>query len=205
VSHRKRLKTVLSSSIDKERRLRDYLARLDGPVAVAFSGGVDSSCLVHLAKRYCRFDVRAVLMDSCFVASGEKEHALKLANAMGINLDIVRWTPLDNELIRANGSDRCYHCKYHMYSLLLRMMDGRGVIKILDGSHMDDLEERRPGLKAIRELGVCTPFREVGIGKSDIRKLAASLPMGQAERRSRACLAAELGHGIELSKELFGW
>ena len=200
------MKTVLSHSLtDKKDRLRDYLERFEGPVAVAFSGGVDSACLLDMAKRYCRFDAIAVLMDSSFLASDEKEHAIRLAASMNVDIEIVVWEPLDNELIRANGLDRCYHCKYHMYSLLLDIMRDKGAGNVLDGSHMDDIEERRPGLKAIKELGVCTPFREVGIGKKDIRRLAASLPMRQAERRSRACLAAELGYGVELTKESLGW
>ena len=174
-------------------------------MAVAFSGGVDSACLLSLAGKMCKERVTAVLMDSVFLANDERKWAVSLAEEMNVELHTLKWDPLNVSMIRKNGKRRCYHCKLQMYNILRKYVSNKNIKNILDGTHTDDLRKERPGYRAILELGIHTPFLNAGLNKAEIRLLAKDLlPLHAACRAAQSCLATRIKTDQEIDAETLG-
>lgn len=140
-------------------------------------------------------------MDSAFVADHDKKWAITLAKKMGAELDVIKWDPLSDIKIKQNSSQRCYYCKHRMYTLLVERTKIKNIDNILDGTNMDDLKKNRPGLKALKELNINTPFVGAAVNKRHIRRLAQDMPLDVNKRLSQSCLATRVKHGqvIEIS------
>lgn len=167
--------------------LRDLL-QAAGPVAVAFSGGLDSRFLCHAAL-LCNCDILAVHASGPHIPANETAYARAFAKKCGLPLEIVEYDPLKNEIVGQNGKDRCYHCKMALFSKL--EVPGR---KLVDGTNADDLRCYRPGLRAINELGVFSPLARAGLGKEDIRKLAAAIGLENPGQNARPCLLTRFAY-----------
>lgn len=175
-------------------RLEARIAGLDGAV-VALSGGVDSSVVAALAARALGPRALAVTAVSPALATGELDGAADVARAVGIAHLAVTTDELARAGYRANGPDRCYHCKTELYDNLAAIAAERGLAAVLSGANADDLGDWRPGLVAAEEHGVIHPLVELGVGKADVRRLAEHLAVPSARKAASPCLASRIPHG----------
>lgn len=171
-------------------------------VAVAFSGGVDSTLLLRLAcDTLGKESVIALTACTPLVPEQEQREARELAALIGAHHELFSENVLNIPAVASNPRERCYHCKHHIFSLFRSRLDGLGFEHLVDGTNRDDLGEDRPGLKALKELGVGSPLAECGIGKDDVRALSRRLGLPTAERPAFACLATRIPFDTPLTKE----
>lgn len=166
---------------------------------VAFSGGVDSSLVAAIAARALHSRALAVTAVSPALAAGELDGASAVARAVGIAHEVVTTDELAREGYRANGNDRCYHCKTELYERLSELARRRGYKTVLSGANADDLDDWRPGLRAAEEHGVRHPLLELGIGKDGVRRLARDLGIPSADKPASPCLASRLPYGTPVT------
>jgi uncharacterized protein len=172
-----------------------------GKVAVACSGGVDSSLLVALAaKALGPENVLAVTVASVLQPADESVSAHRTAKLMGVELVELRPDVLAIDEVASNPKDRCYHCKTAVFTLIRQTAAQRGIEHVLSGDNADDPDDYRPGLRAIAELGICTPLKDASLTKAEIRELSARLELPTATKPSSACLASRVPYGQPLSE-----
>lgn len=174
-------------------------------VALAFSGGVDSTVvLAALAelRQERGFPLLVVTMSHELIAPADVETARKTACSLGVELCEMPLSVLHLDAVRTNSRARCYACKGHFFSHLRRLADSRGIPHLLDGTNADDLGVTRPGLRALAEQGVRSPLAELGITKAQVRELAVDYSLPNAQRPSAPCLATRFNYGTLLSPEL---
>lgn len=185
---------------NKLDRLREVLSDL-GSLAVGFSGGVDSSFLLSVAKEELGDRVIAVTAADASVPERELEEAKAFCHERGIRHIICRVDPLKEEGYRKNGPDRCYFCKHGIFSEIKRIAKENGIEYAAEGSNMDDLGDYRPGLKAVEELSVKSPLREAGLYKADIRSLSKAMGLPTWSKPAYACLASRFVYGEEITEK----
>jgi uncharacterized protein len=168
---------------------------------VAFSGGVDSSLVAAIAARALGERALAVTAVSPALATGELDGARDVARAIGIRHETIATAELAREGYRANGRDRCYHCKSELYDRLLALAARRGCHVVLSGANADDLGDWRPGLRAAAEHGVKHPLLEAGVDKQEVRLLAAELGVPSADKPASPCLASRIPYGTSVDPE----
>ncbi len=172
-----------------------------GKVAVACSGGVDSSLLVAIAAKALGPDnVLAVTVASVLQPADESISAQATAKLTGVELVELRPDVLAIDEVSSNPTDRCYHCKTAVFTLISQAAAERGIEHVLSGDNADDPDDYRPGLRAIAELGICTPLKDAGLTKTEIRELSARLDLPTASKPSSACLASRVPYGQPLTE-----
>jgi uncharacterized protein len=171
-----------------------------GSAIVAFSGGVDSSLVAALAARALGDRALAVTAVSPALATGELDGARMVAEAVGIAHETITTAELARPGYRANGADRCYHCKTELYDALGDLAARRGYAAVLSGANGDDLGDWRPGLRAADEHGVVHPL--MALGKAEVRELAARLGVPSARKPASPCLASRIPYGTPVSEEV---
>lgn len=182
-------------------RLRDHLSRL-GRLALAYSGGVDSTLLLKVAvDTLGPQNVLAITADSPVTTEKERERARTLARSMGVEHLVVPSSEFDEPDFVANRPDRCYVCKRLRFGQLRELAGERGFSHLADGTNVDDTSDYRPGQRAAEELGVLSPLRDAGLGKADIREASRVLGLPTADLPSFACLASRIPYGTPLSEE----
>ncbi len=169
-----------------------------GGLAVAYSGGLDSRFLLHMALR-AGVPARALHVHGPHVPSREHAYALEWAREAGVPLTIVELDPLAAPALRQNPRDRCYHCKTAVFTALASAAGGQ---PLCDGTNRSDKAEYRPGLRALAELGIRSPLAEAGIGKEAIRAIAAATGMANPEQAAQPCLLTRFGYGTDLDPSL---
>lgn len=184
----------------KMRKLSEYLAGL-GSVAVAFSGGVDSTLLLQAAKDVLGDGVIALTAVSDFFPDRERREADTFCRERGIRQIICREEILKVPGVAANPANRCYLCKRALFEMFLAQAKRQGFSHVAEGSNLDDLGDYRPGLQAIAELGILSPLRECGFSKEDIRALSKEMGLPTASKPSYACLASRFAYGEEITGE----
>lgn len=172
--------------------------------AVAFSGGVDSSLLLQAAVKAAEKNgtrVIAITADTELHPAADLDIAKKVAEKIGAEHDIIHLSEFDHEDIRRNPVDRCYLCKKVLFSAMQKKAESLGIFCLMEGTNTDDRKVYRPGLKAIRELGVISPMAESGFSKADVRRLAGEYGIAVADRPSVPCLATRFPYGTWLEPE----
>ena len=173
-----------------------------GPALVALSGGVDSSVVATLAFAALGTDAHAVTLVGPAVSEWEKSQAIEVARAIGIRQALVPVDPLELPQYRANPSNRCYFCRVAEGSALREYARLHQISQLLDGIHLDDLGDDRPGIRAMEEAGFSHPLVEAAWHKRDVRSFARERALPNWDRPSEACLSSRIQHGDEISEEL---
>jgi uncharacterized protein len=180
-------------------RLRETILEL-GSVAIAYSGGTDSSYLLAVCLDLLGADrVLALTADSPLMPRSELAEAIALAAQLGARHRIVPSHDLSIPDLVANGPDRCYHCKFHRFVALLELARQEGFAHLVHGENADDAADYRPGSRAAKELGVRAPLREAGLTKAEVRALARERGLPNWDRPANACLASRFPYGTALT------
>lgn len=170
-------------------------------VALAFSGGVDSSYLLYAAV-HAGADVQPYFVKGQFQPTFEMEDAMRLAGELGVKLKIMHVDALSSPTVVANPADRCYYCKQVVFNTLWNAARADGYEILMDGTNASDDAGDRPGMKALAELGVTSPLKDAGLVKSEIRRLSREAGLFTWDKPSYACLATRVATGDPLSNDL---
>ena len=161
----------------KEKKLKEIIANSPSAL-VAYSGGVDSTYLLKASVDVLGDKVLAVTACSSTYPSHERQQALDIVEKFGIRHKFIIAEELDIPEFSDNPPNRCYYCKKELYTKLMELAKQENLAQVFDGSNADDVNDYRPGSKAIEELGISSPLKEAGLTKDDIRELSkeAGLP-----------------------------
>jgi len=170
-------------------------------IAIAFSGGVDSSYLLYAAKAAGCY-VHAYFIKAEFQPQFEFEEAVYIAKFLDIPLTVETMSILGELDVISNTAERCYHCKTKILERLWSLARADGFTVLCDGTNADDDESDRPGMKALREQGVVSPLRNCDLSKSDIRTLSKEAGLPTHNKPAYACLATRIPTGTAITREL---
>lgn len=168
--------------------------------ALAFSGGVDSAYLLYAGVR-AGAKIKAYYVKTAFQPRFELEDAERLAKELGAEMEVLHADVLCRKEIVENPPDRCYHCKSLIFETILEAARKDGFSLILDGTNASDSVSDRPGMRALRELGVRSPLREAGLCKEEIRRRSREAGLFTWDKSAYACLATRIPTGEEITRE----
>jgi len=182
------------------QKLRRMLKNTGG-MAIAFSGGVDSTFLAAVAKEVLGDRVLLVTALSPTYPAREQKSAERLASRLGIRQEIVVSNELKIPGFAGNPVNRCYYCKRELFRIVSDVAGRHGLTVVADGSNSDDLNDFRPGRKALKELKVISPLLDAGLGKKEIRNLSRQMGLPTADKPSLACLASRFPYGSRITEK----
>ncbi len=178
----------------KTGKLKKIIKEL-GSLIIAFSGGVDSSYLLKIAKNELGKNVIAVTAKFPSIPESEIRYARKIAGVLNCRHIIIGYNQLAIEELRNNHPDRCYHCKKRLFKELISIKDKYGFNFIADGTNYDDLNTYRPGIKALGELGIKSPLADAGLTRKEIIKHSRLLKLPTWNKPSFSCLLSRFPYG----------
>ncbi len=184
----------MNAVTEKQNRLKEHLQSLDS-VAVAFSGGVDSSFLLKSAQDALGDRVIAVTGSSLSFPRRELDAARGFASAHGIRHFVVESEELAVDGFADNPPNRCYLCKKGLFAKITALAESMNAGQTVEASNLDDEGDYRPGLQALAELGIVSPLREARLTKADIRALSKAMGLATWDKPSFACLASRFPYG----------
>ena len=191
----------ISPDLLAKRAALDRELEAAGRVLIAFSGGVDSSYLAYAAHQRLGEGALAVTAESPSYPDSHRAMAERLTADFGIAHRFVRTDELANPSYRANGPDRCYHCKTELFEVLGALRDELGFDAVAYGVNVDDTGDFRPGHRAADERGVLSPFLAADLTKEEIRALSRQAGLPTADLPASACLSSRLPYGTEVTPE----
>ena len=184
---------------NKLEKLQNYLEHLNEQgLCLAFSGGIDSTLLLYLCQK---MNILAITFNSNFQTAEEIELTKNLCKKYGVKQIIIEKDVFENPIILNNPKDRCYHCKKFLFENAVKIAKDNGLRHIIDGTNFDDLNVYRPGRKALKELGVISPFAMFEITKKEIRDYAKKCGIEIFSKPSSPCLATRFPYGTNLTTE----
>lgn len=184
-----------------EKKLKNVISFLEGKkVIVAFSGGVDSSLLAFISKKYAE-DTLLITERSILYPEEEIDEASQFAKKYGINHIIIDRDPLKDKDFQCNPLNRCYICKTGLYNTINEIKISKTFDVILDGSNMDDLSDYRPGMQALKELNIFTPYIEFNINKNEIRQISKFYDLDVQTKPSMACFSSRIPYGQTIDEK----
>lgn len=189
------------SLVEKYQHLQNILAGFSS-VAIAFSGGVDSTLLLKVACDSLGADkILALTATSPIFPSYEIEQSQRLAVEFGVRQQLISSHEMELADFVKNGLQRCYYCKHNLFSLFLNELKKTPGKTLLDGSNLDDQDDYRPGQKAITQLNIASPLLEAKLGKPEIRELSRQLGLSTWDKQPFACLATRIPYGTRITIE----
>ena len=183
---------------EKYELLKDVIEKKKS-AAIAFSGGVDSTFLLRVAKEVLGDKLIAVTATSSTYPERELKEAIKYSEDIGVTHIIISSEELDIEGFASNPKNRCYYCKKELYTKINNIASANGVDYVFDGSNLDDTGDYRPGIQAAKELDVVSPLKEAGLTKNDIRDLSKELGLPTWSKPSFACLSSRFPYGNKIT------
>lgn len=185
---------------EKLKKLKEYILNQNSMV-IAFSGGVDSSLLLHVANEVLGDKVLAVTARSSTYPEREYKIAEEFARKIGAKHISIISEELDIKGFSENPKDRCYYCKKELFGKLVEIAKEQGFNVVAEGSNIDDLSDYRPGKKAKEECNVVSPLLEVGLTKAEIREIAKERGIEHWHKPAYACLASRFPYGQKITAE----
>lgn len=186
--------------MDKLEKLKKIISGY-GSVAIAFSSGVDSAFLLKVAHDVLGDQAIAITATSHFFPQRESSEAKDFCDQYGIRQVVVEIDETQIDGFRENPANRCYICKKKLFTDMMQIAGEQGILVLAEGSNMDDLGDYRPGLIAIKELGIKSPLREAGLTKQEIRELSKQMYLPTWDKPSYACLASRFVYGETIDRE----
>ena len=185
---------------NKYENLKEYL-REQKSLAVAFSGGVDSTFLLKVAKEALGENVIAVTAKSASFPERERKEAEKFCQKENIKYVELESEELKIEGFSHNPKNRCYLCKKELFQKILEFAKKENILHVAEGSNLDDNRDYRPGFQAIKELGILSPLKHVELNKQEIRVLSKYLGLSTWNKQSFACLASRFVYGETINEK----
>ena len=186
---------------EKYNLLQEELKKL-GKVVVAYSGGVDSTFLLKAAVDTLGAEnVLACISAGVAEPSNQLKRAAEQARNIGAELQIIETDELDDPKFTSNKADRCFHCKSHICRILMDIAKKKGFDHVVFGTNYDDLDDFRPGNRAIKVFGIRSPLAEAELTKDDIRRLSREMNLPTADLPSSPCLASRIAYGLEVTEQ----
>ena len=185
---------------DKHRALRENI-RYMGRVVVAFSGGIDSSLVAHVAATELGVNALIATSGSASLKRSDLSLTQHLADRWKLNHRVITTDELSNNEYRANPTNRCFYCKTSLYTALQEIAETEHYDYILNGTNTDDLGDHRPGLQAASDFSIRSPLVETNFCKHDIRALAGYLGLENAQKPQAACLSSRFPYGSHITQE----
>ncbi len=185
----------------KFEKLKEILAGCES-AAIAFSGGVDSTFLIAVAAEAVPGRVMAITVTAPMTPDREIRESYKIAKDLGVEQIVTGASDIiDIEVFSENPPDRCYHCKLHFFAVIIDAAEDVGLECVMEASNADDVDDYRPGLKAVEELEVKSPLIEAGLTKAEIRALSEEMGLVTWDKPSMACLASRVPYGEAVTLE----
>ena len=185
---------------DKHRSLCENIGSL-GRVVVAFSGGIDSSLVAHVAASELGENALIATSGSASLKRSDLSLTQHLADRWKLNHRVITTDELSKTEYRANPTNRCFYCKTSLYAALQEIAEKERYDYIPNGTNTDDLGDHRPGLQAANDFNIRSPLVETGFCKSDIRALAEHLGLENAQKPQAACLSSRFPYGSHITQE----
>ena len=172
-----------------------------GSLLVAYSGGVDSSFLLAMAREALNKNLIAVTSASPLYPQRETREAENFANSLGVEHIIVHSQIMHRDDFISNPKERCYLCKKNLIEDLLKIARARDIEYVAHGANVDDLSDYRPGYAATQEMGIKAPLVDANLTKNDIRRLSKQMNLSTWNKPQMACLASRIPYGTLITEK----
>ena len=186
--------------MDKIQRLVNWFENKES-VIVALSGGVDSALVAYAAFQKLGKSALAVTADYKTLSQEELESSKQICKEIGISQTFLDYNELENQDFIKNNSNRCFHCRQELGIHLVNLAKEMGIKIIVDGTNLDDLNEYRPGIAALKQKGILSPLVENNFSKSEVRKMAEEAGLSVYDKPSNSCLASRIPWGQKITNE----